>query len=69
MDKQAGICFCNVLRGIEIMDKGQYTIEREYLGETTIKEVIARIIQKHNDGNRGDREVNCERTVEESLDL
>lgn len=51
------------------MDKGQYTIEREYLGETTIKEFIARIIQKHNGSNRGDREVNCERTVEESLDL
>lgn len=46
-----------------------YIVEREYLGKTSIKELIGRIIRKHNGTNREYRISYHEKTVEESLDL
>lgn len=45
-----------------------YIVEREYLGKTSIKELLGRIIRKHN-GTSVEYRIDHEKTVDESLDL
>lgn len=50
------------------MDKKQYVVERDYLGKTSVKDCLIRIIKKHSE-NKEFRGEDCEKTVEKPLDL